>query len=76
MYTLTHSIKLAVSMVVSDDTGELLQLIRGITILCWLCISMIQVVLPVLEWVNSAAIGMQQIWLTLKTYPIEVMVTG
>lgn len=73
---LAHSIKLAVSMVVSDDTGELLQLIRGITILCGLCITLMQVVLPVLEGINSVAISVQQAWQLVRLWPVGMYGVG
>lgn len=74
--TLTHSIKVAVSMIVSDDTGELLRLIRAITILCGLCINVIEVVLPVLEWVNTTAITMQQAWVVVRLWPVGIYAIG
>lgn len=73
---LAHDIKLAVSMIVSDDTGELLRLIRAITILCGLCISVVQVVLPVLEWINSVAITMQQAWMVVRLWPVGMCGVG
>lgn len=74
--TLAHSIKVAVSMIVSDDTGELLRLIRAITILCGLCINVIEVVLPLLEWINTTAITMQQGYMALRLYPIGTYAIG
>lgn len=74
--TLAHSIKVAVSMIVSDDTGELLHLIRAITILCGLCINVIQVVLPVLEWINTTAITMQQAWQLVRLWPVGMCGVG
>lgn len=74
--TLAHDIKLAVSMVVSDDSGELLRLIHAITILCGMVIMIVRIVLPVLEWMHNTACAWQQAWVAVRLYPVGVCGVG
>lgn len=73
---LAHSIKFVASVIVHDDTGELLRLIRAITILLGLVITMVRMVTPILEWMQDIATTIQQVRLTLVTYPVLEMATG
>lgn len=74
--TLAHQIKFTASMIVSDDTGQLMRLIQALAILCGLLIAITQIILPLLEWAQQFAVMWQQAIMIFRTWPIGQMVTG
>lgn len=74
--TLAHQIKFTASMIVSDDTGQLMRLIQALAILCGLLIAITQIILPLLEWLQQFAVMWQQVIMIFRTWPIGQMVTG
>ena len=55
MTVFAQEIKFVGSFVVSDDTGQLMQLIQTITILIGILITTLRVVAPLLEWLQDIA---------------------
>ncbi len=53
--TLSQEIRFVGSMIVSDDTGQLVRLIQSLTILIGILITTIQVIAPFLEWLQETA---------------------
>jgi len=52
---LNQQIRFIGSMIVSDDTGQLMRLIQALTILIGILITTIRVIAPMLEWLQSIA---------------------
>lgn len=72
MKRLSHQIKFVSSMIVSDDTGQLLRLIKALTILVGLLITILEVIVPFLEALNDIAIVIQNPIRCYKPFPIGV----
>ena len=65
---LQQTIKFVGSMVVSDDTGQLLRLIQAITILCGLLIVLLRLIIPMLEWLQDVAEAVQHVGERMRYY--------
>lgn len=76
MKIFNHQIKCNASLIISDDTGKLLQLIHAITILCGMLITLLTVITPVVVMINDVVTTVQQVILDMCTWPVLQMATG